>query len=240
MAYEEVDAPDRSSSRYFLENMCNAESGEFVFLSAFDSFSFVQRKNPIGVVQAFQTAFPQGAKVRLIMKTHNKDLVTDPVQMKMWSTLEGMINDDPRISVINETLSYGDLIKLKVGSDCYVSLHKSEGWGFGMIEAMSLGIPVIATGYSGNMEFCSEETCGLVDYDMKALDRDDYIFVVPGQQWAEPRIESAARQMALTFSDRALRENRAANAKAFVSQKFSPDAVSTRYLDRIREIISKS
>jgi glycosyltransferase involved in cell wall biosynthesis len=107
-----------------------------------------------------------------------------------------------------------------------------------MVEAMNLGIPVIATGYSGNMEFCNEETCWLVDYDLRPLDRDEYIFVSPGQKWAEPRLESAVRRMRDVFHDGDKRGARAAAAKRFVGERFSPAAISARYAARLAEIFS--
>src|SRR5690606_17608964 len=126
------------------------------------SFSFVQRKNPIGVLEAFRKAFPGDEPVRLIVKTQNRDNVFDPVQERIWNRVEAICARDPRIVVMNETLTYEALVKLKAGSDCYISLHRSEGWGFGMIEAMNLGVPVVCTAYSGNMDFCSDETAWLV------------------------------------------------------------------------------
>jgi glycosyltransferase involved in cell wall biosynthesis len=237
MSYEEIDVPNRADCKSFLRSRLGIDKDEFVFLAAFDSFSFIQRKNPQGLVRAFRHAFPNGEPVRLLMKTHNKDFVTDPAQMKIWQALNEAISEDSRIVLVNETLSYTDLIKMKVGSDCYISLHKSEGWGFGMVEAMNLGVPVVATAYSGNMEFCTADTCWLVEYDLRSLDRDEYIFVVPGQRWAEPRHESAVRQMRDVFSDSGKRDARTAFAKAFVGEYFSPAAISKRYGKRIAEIL---
>ena len=86
-------------------------------------------------------AFSHGEHVRLLLKTHNRDFVEDPNQIRFWQALNDEIASDPRIVILNETLKYNDLIRLKSGCDAYVSLHKSEGWGFGMAEAMNLGLP---------------------------------------------------------------------------------------------------
>ena len=240
MAYEVTKPVAFEDARYFLETRMGVSRDEFVFMAAFDSFSFIQRKNPHGIVRSFKAAFCNGEKVRLLLKTHNKDLVGDPIQQRIWQSLENEIGEDERIVLVNETLSYDELIQLKCSCDCYVSLHKSEGWGFGMVEAMNLGIPVIATGYSGNMEFCNDKTCWLVDYELKALDRDDYIFVVPGQRWAEPSIASAAAQMRAVFSDPAARASRVAAARAYVGGQFSPDAIAKRYSARLQQIVEES
>ncbi len=203
----------------------------------FDSFSFIQRKNPIGALKAFTTAFAGVKDVRLVVKTQNRRKVTDPVQVAVWAEVDALIKDDARIVVLDETLSYDDLLKLKKGCDCYVSLHKSEGWGFGMIEAMNLGVPVICTAYSGNMDFCSEQTAFLVGYTETLLGPDDYIFVREGQKWAEPDIEDAARQMRSVHSDAALRHAKADAALRNVRANFSVEAIARRYETRLREIL---
>jgi glycosyltransferase involved in cell wall biosynthesis len=117
-----------------------------VFLVAFDSYSFVQRKNPVGVLEAFRKAFPNGENVRLIVKTQNRDNISGAVQARIWQNVEAICARDSRIVVMNETLSYDKLLELKAGVDCYISLHKSEGFGFGMLEAMNLKVPVVCTG----------------------------------------------------------------------------------------------
>ena len=142
--------------------------------------------------------------------------------------------------MLNETLDYADLLALKAGCDCYISLHKSEGWGFGMIEAMHLGVPVVATGYSGNMDFCSPDTAFLVDYQEVELEQDDYIFVLPGQKWAEPDVASAAQQMRLAWGDDALRAQKAQAAFEFVQSNFSDKAIARRYSERLDDILGRA
>ncbi|MEO5615005.1 MAG: hypothetical protein ABIR04_08815, partial [Cypionkella sp.] len=115
--------------------------------------------------------------------------------------------------------------------------HKSEGWGFGMIEAMNLGVPVICTGYSGNMDFCSDDTAWLVSYDEVELQTDDYIFVRKGQKWAKPDVADAAIQMHRVYSDPVTRQAKAAAALANVRQNFSAQAIARRYETRLRDIL---
>ena len=233
MCFEDLPEVTRDQGRFLLSKRFRFTEDQFVFLVAFDSYSFVQRKNPIGVLKAFQAAFPDTANVRLVIKTQNRDNISDAVQARIWQICEGLIANDPRIVVLNETLSYSDLIALKKGADCYVSLHKSEGWGFGMIEAMNLGVPVIATAYSGNMEFCTPDTAFLVDYEETLLGPDDYIFVRQGQKWAEPSIDSAAAQMRLVYSDPEARTAKTETAMRYVRENFSDTAIATRYRARL-------
>ncbi|MCR8550880.1 glycosyltransferase [Salipiger sp. P9] len=238
MCYEEIDDISREEARAYVKRRFRFDDSHFVCLVAFDSFSFVQRKNPVSVLRAFQKAFEGVPNARLVVKTQNRDSVFDPVQVQLWDRVDSIIVNDPRIVVMNETLSYRNLLKLKAGSDCYVSLHKSEGWGFGMIEAMALKVPVICTAYSGNMDFCSDETAWLVDYEEVPLKHGDYIFVRPESKWAEPSVEDAARQMRAAYDDPAARLAKADAAYAFIRENFSAQAIAKRYGGRLREILA--
>ena len=209
----------------------------FVFLTTFDSFSFVERKNPLGVLNAFKSAFPLGTeKVQLVLKTQNRSRVFDPYQMELWKRICNAIKSDRRIVLINETYKYSDLIALKSACDCYVSLHRSEGWGFGMIEAMQLGRPVIATAYSGNMEFCNAATAYLVDYDLISVREDQYIFVEAGSHWADPDIEQAATYMRAAVADPIAARAKGVAAAEDVQTRFSLDAIGRRYAARLRHL----
>lgn len=237
MCFEDLPEIARNTARSFVQDRFGFDDAKFVFLVAFDSFSFVQRKNPVGTLQAFKAAFDGVPDVRLVIKTQNRRKVADPVQEKIWQQVDMLIRGDARIVVQDETLSYDDLLKLKKGCDAYVSLHKSEGWGFGMIEAMNLGVPVICTGYSGSMDFCSQDTAWLVGYDEVELQPDDYIFVRKGQKWAEPDVADAATQMRRVYGDPAARQAKAAAALANVRQNFSAKAIAVRYEARLRDIL---
>lgn len=239
MCYEDLPDLDRDDSRAFVCDRFGFKGDEFVFLVAFDSFSFIQRKNPIGTLKAFAKAFDGVDDVRLVIKTQNRTKVTDPVQQKIWEEVDALLVGDDRIFILDETLVYDDLLRLKKGSDCYISLHKSEGWGFGMIEAMNLKVPVVATGYSGNMDFCSAERVWLVDFEEVPLEQDDYIFVREGQKWAEPDIDDAARQLHAVYSDDATRKAKATAAHAFVQSEFSVSAIARRYGARLQTIFKE-
>ncbi|WP_371037318.1 glycosyltransferase family 4 protein [Rhodosalinus sp. FB01] len=238
MCYEELGEIDRAAARRFIDRRFRFRGDEFVVLVTFDSFSFVQRKNPVGVLEAFRRAFPDDPDVRLIVKTQNRDFMAYfPNEARIWKRVDAILAEDPRILLMNETLPYDQLLELKAGSDAYVSLHRSEGWGFGMIEAMNLKVPVLCTGYSGNMEFCSEETAWLVDHEEVTLAPDDYIFVRPGQKWAEPDIADAAAKLRALRDDPAAREQKAEAAFRNVRETFSAEAVAQRYGARLREIL---
>jgi glycosyltransferase involved in cell wall biosynthesis len=239
MSYETLPEIDREQARACLERAAGVPSGAFVFLVTFDSFSFMMRKNPLGVIAAFQRAFADTPGVRLVLKTQNRTRVADPAQAGLWQAVDRAVGHDSRIVLIDETLPYADLLRLKKGADAYLSLHRSEGWGFGLIEAMNLGVPVLATAYSGNMEFCTPDTCWLVDYRLIDVGPRDYIFVRPGQHWAEPDVADAARQMRALHDDPAERAARAAAARDLVRTRFSETAIAARYDKRMREILAR-
>ncbi len=212
----------------------------FMFLTTFDSFSFVERKNPIAVLEAFRRAFPLGTEpVRLVVKTQNRYRVHDPYQLKVWRRIDVMAVADPRIVVVNETMQYRDLLALKRSSDCYVSLHRSEGWGFGMIEAMQLAVPVIATGYSGNMDFCTAETVDLVDYKLISVRPEEYIFCERNSHWADPDIDHAAAHMRAMVADPSVAKAKGIAAAAFIASNFSVDSIARRFADRLDKVRAK-
>ena len=209
-----------------------------IFLATFDSFSFVERKNPHGVIDAFRAAFPLEADepVQLVLKTHNRTRVGDPHHLRVWQAIDDAVARDPRIHVVDQTLSYTDLLRFKKVCDAYVSLHRSEGWGFGLMEAMQLGVPVIATGYSGNMDFCSPETAFLVDYDLVPTRSTEYAFVERGSRWAAPSTSSAAAAMRAVFDNPHHGRTRAEAARRRITDSFSLPASSRRYDARLIEI----
>ncbi len=238
MAFDPVAEPSREEARAYVEQRLPVGPETFVYVAAFDSFSFLERKNPHGVVEAFRAAFAPEDDVLLVLKTHNRDFVLDAHQTMRWNRIVEIASTDPRIVIMNETLKFEDLIKLKKGCDCYVSLHRSEGWGFGMIEAMSIGVPVVTTGYSGNLDFTRPDNAWLVDYDLVEPRDNEYLFVSRGQVWGAPKLESAVEQLRAVRSRKEEREAKVEAARAFVHENFSLDAQAKKYRARLDEIFA--
>ena len=116
--------------------------------------------------------------------------------------------------------------------DCYISLHRSEGFGFGMAEAMACGKSVIATGWSGNLDFTRPDNSLLVDYELVALDRD----LGPyrrGQVWAEPDLDMAANAMRQISASRDLRQQLGARGKEMVTRELSPAVLAPMLRSRL-------
>lgn len=236
MAVEPINVPSREEARAYLRERLPVGPETFVVLAAFDSFSFLERKNPHGMVEAFRAAFAPEDDVLLVLKTHNRDFVLDPHQAMRWDHVVEIASHDPRISVLNETLAYDDLIRLKRGADCFLSLHRSEGWGFGLIEAMVVGTPVVATGYSGNMDFTTPDTAWLVDYDLVQPAPNEYLFVDQHPVWAAPKLAHAVEQLRAVRADHAERARRVKSAQQFVEANFSLKAQAAKYKARLGEI----
>ena len=188
----------------------------FLFLFTFDYNSFVARKNPEAAIRAFRAAFPKGrGDVGLVVKSVNGVHRPDRV-----AAIAALIGDDPRVhhldTFLDRDASYG-LISV---CDAYVSLHRAEGLGLGLAEAMALRKPTIATGYSGNLEFMDVSNSLLVGHRLVKIAPGEYTVDDPRFFWAEPDVDDAAQQMRRLADDAALRERLAAAGRAEIEARF--------------------
>ncbi len=199
----------------------------FLFLFIFDFFSIIERKNPIGLVRAFCQAFKPGEGPVLILKTINGHRRLNDLER-----LKHAIGDRTDIRVIDEYYSASEKNALLGLADCYVSLHRSEGLGLTMAEAMGLGKPVIATGYSGNLDFMSPENSFLVDYTTVRVPpgSDPY---TPGSPWADPSVNSAAEWMRRVVEDPAESARRARLGRQTITSHHGVDACAPVLLKRL-------
>ncbi len=195
--------PDRS--RWGLPDEATA------FIFAFDVASDLARKNPMAVVEAFLLAFPGRPDVRLVVKAHGADPTSVRTALEI-ATPE--LVTDPRILLVVESLSFPDLMSLYASCDVYVSLHRSEGLGLGLMEAMSLGLPVIATGYSGPLDFLTPANSISVAFRQITVHSDNPAYAPMNgvTTWADPDLDDAAAAMRHLSDAPALR--RAMGARA--------------------------
>ena len=179
----------------------------FVFLVSFDFFSSVDRKNPFGAIDAFVDAFgsDQSADVRLVVKTINGWLRPDEVSRLMGHVV------DTRIVVIDEHVPAERLDALIAAADCFVSLHRGEGLGLHLAAAMWLGTPVIASRYSGNLDFMDDRSAALVDVELVPVDDASGAYGTDGV-WASPSRRQAADWMLRLVDDETLAHQLAAAA----------------------------
>lgn len=178
-----------------------------IFLSAFDVTSDIERKNPWAAIEAFEQAFGPGDGARLVIKLNAAD--AGPGHGPLLKRLGELVSRRSDILIIDERLPYRDLLTLYASCDALVSLHRAEGLGLVLMEAMTLGKPVICTGWSGNMDFTTEANSCLVPWEMVPVTATHDAYRAEGFErephWAEPDVDAAASLMRRLAEDRQLR-----------------------------------
>ncbi len=168
-----------------------------LFCFAFDLNSAIHRKNPQAVVKAFQQAFPMELfskrQVGLVVKVQVPKRVN-----KAWDALKSWASEDPRICIVEGTLSRTEVLSLYAACDCFVSLHRAEGFGRGLAEALQLGLQLIVTDHSGNIDFCRRQEFSqqvhLIPWRWIQVLPGQYPYA-EGQRWANPSVSAAAKAM---------------------------------------------
>jgi glycosyltransferase involved in cell wall biosynthesis len=206
----------------------------FLFLFVFDYLSTVQRKNPVGLIEAFKLAFAPGEGPQLLIKTINAPLRPLAEEEVLWAA-----HGRSDIHVIDRSLSGEELSGLMAACDCYVSLHRAEGFGLTMAEAMALGKPVIGTGYSGNVDFMNSENSYLIDFTIGRVGAECEIYPPEGE-WAEPSIEHAAELMRGVYDEPQEARRLGARAAQDIAVRLSPEATGAAMRERLKELSGKA
>jgi glycosyltransferase involved in cell wall biosynthesis len=211
----------------------------YVFLFFFDFTSFVSRKNPFAVLEAFEKLCTTYVDIdcRLVIKSNQPHYRKEDFRRFNAALKSNRFQD--RIIVIDRTLGDNEVKNLIRCSDCFVSLHRSEGFGRGLAEAMYLGKPVIATSYSGNLDFMTEEKSCLVEYELVPVGVGDYPYA-EGQVWAEPDIDQAVGYMSKLLQDHEYGRAIGENASRDIRVNNSYRAAGLRYMRRITEVMKES
>lgn len=228
-----VTVPNLDSSLYTKKHYGLPED-KFTFFFTFDAASYLDRKNPIAVVKAFKQAFPsKKEKVHLLLKTMNTDAAGP-----LWSALLKEVGNDPRITVMEKRLDRDEVLGLNLACDAFVSLHRSEGFGRCVAEAMAYGKPVITTNYSGTRDFAKEDTACVVDYKLVPVPDDAYPFW-RDQVWAEPSINHATTLMRKLVNDKKFRDSMALAGQKYVLENFNESAIGSKYATQLDSIRAK-
>ena len=216
----------------------------FRVLVSFDVNSWLSRKNPLNAIRAFQAAFPKTDDAELIVKinplprsfrAHLRSFLP-PVReahgllradSAFKSELKRLAARDKRLTIINRSLTQSEMDALFSTVGTYLSLHRAEGFGLGLAEAMARRIPVVGTDYGGTTDFLNESTGFPISYELKALNSGDY-FQAEGKVWAEPSIEDAAAALRAIYDDFDGAVARAKTGRRLIKTEFSYRAVADR------------
>jgi len=193
------------------------DPSDFLFLTIFDALSVPERKNPLGTVRAFVRAFPAQTAAHLLVQASH--IGAAPGLREALQEASG----GARVSIRTATLSRTDLDHLLAACDGYVSLHRAEGFGFPIAEAMAAGKPVVATDYSGNTDYFDESTGFPVRWQYRELTRGirDYD---AGTRWAEPDEGHAVELLRRVFSEGEEARRRGEEARRRIAERYGPAA----------------
>ncbi|HBI46256.1 MAG TPA: hypothetical protein DDY78_25890 [Planctomycetales bacterium] len=205
------------------------DPSKFLFLFLFDMNSVMERKNPLATVAAFRQAFGGSRDVQLAIKVSRGQ--ADP---ESFARLQQAC-DEAGCVLIDRVLSREESYGLLNLCDAYVSLHRSEGFGLTMAEAMFFGKPVIATGYSGNLDFMSADNSILIPYEMTPL-QQDYAVYRQGSLWADPSVPAAAKAMRRLVEQPLVAQSLGERARRDVAETLSLEAYGRRMRKRLSEL----
>lgn len=213
-----IRVPDHATA-FTRRNLGLPEAG-FMFLTNFDYFSAHRRKNPIGAIEAYRAAFgPDDGAVLVVKSINGSQRIHDAERVR------DAAGSRPDIFLVDGYVTSAEMAAMIELADCYVSLHRAEGYGINLSDAMARGTPTIATGYSGNMEFMTPTTSLLVPYELIPVGADAEPYD-PTALWAEPDAEKAAHSMRALFEDEQLGQGIASAAKEHVIAHHSIEAAA--------------
>jgi glycosyltransferase involved in cell wall biosynthesis len=204
--------------------------GRYMFLFVFDLMSIMKRKNPLGLISAYSKAFSETDGAQLVIKTMNGDKRSDDLALLLNAAAS---RSD--ITIINEVFTSTETSTLISLADCYVSLHRSEGLGLTLSEAMSLGKPVIATNYSGNTDFMADSNSFLIPWSRVSVGEGAGGYD-PTATWAEPNEDAAVEAMRFVFKNQQEARIRGARAREDVLGGHSQVTAGAIMKSRLEEI----
>jgi glycosyltransferase involved in cell wall biosynthesis len=221
----------RPGSRERGRALIGAKPDCLVVLHAFDTRSYLKRKNPVGALRAFKRAFPQPdpAQALLVLKSHGP--LDSPAAQALFA--EAAERED--VVVLHEAMSPEGVADLQEAADIFLSLHRAEGFGLNIAEMMGRGKLAIATGWSGNADFMTKDNAVPVPYQLQPLAPGDYPFS-DGQHWAEPDLDAAAAALRQAAEEPAWREELGMAAASLIGSEFSLDTIGKlcrRHLENI-------
>ncbi|HEX4807260.1 MAG TPA: methyltransferase domain-containing protein, partial [Conexibacter sp.] len=205
----------------------------FTFLYSWDYCSVFARKNPLAAVEAYRAAFTPDDGTALVLKCINPGF--DPAgHRRLVAAIEGR----PDVVLIDDYVDPREKDRMMRSCDCYVSLHRSEGLGLTVAEALFHGRPVIATGYSGTADFMTEDNSWRVPYDLVPIGPGADPYPSDGT-WAEPDVAEAARLMRHVFDHPDEAAARARQGARDMRTRFSAEASGAVMRARLERIVAQ-
>jgi glycosyltransferase involved in cell wall biosynthesis len=201
-----------------------------VFLYIFDASSYLERKNPRALIEAFIAEFGDDGAAALVIKLSYGDSGSTEL-----GAIRAACRARANIRLMEGVMPEGDILRLIDAADCYVSPHRSEGFGLTIAEAMLRAKPVIATGYAGPADYLSEATGFPISFTLSEIQQDIGPYA-KGHVWAEPRHDHLRQLMRRVTLNRAEAEARALAGQACIRQRFSAAAVGLAMQSRLDEI----
>jgi glycosyltransferase involved in cell wall biosynthesis len=206
------------------------DDSPFRFLFVFDFLSVFERKNALGLIEAFGEAFEPGEGPTLLIKTINGSRALVDLER-----LRAVAAERPDIRVVDSYLPIEQREALIATADCYVSMHRAEGFGFTMAEAMAAGVPTIGTGYSGNMAFMNDENSYLVPYTLEPIPPGCGPYR-EGAVWAEPDVSAAAALMRHVYEHPEEARARARIAARDIAERHSAERMGKFIAERLAAV----
>lgn len=206
----------------------------FNFLFIFDYNSSIQRKNVLNLIKVFRETFDgKNNNAFLTIKTSKSDKF--PLEKQQ---IKEAIGDSVKIKIVEKIFDKNALNYVISNCDSYISLHRSEGFGLTMAEAMYFGKPVIATGYSGNLEFMNDDNSFLVSAERVSYGSDDLNYD-SDTIWSEPSLEKASEYLQKIYQGGDVIKEKSDHARTTITQDFSLERVGKLIRERSEELISE-
>lgn len=217
-----------ATNRHKMEITRSVAEPVFTVLTICDAASSFARKNPIAAIKAFQLAFGRDPNVRLIIKISNTQAYPSGLTM-----IKKQVGNHQNIEILEGTMPEREIQALYRNSDVLLSLHRSEGFGLALGEAMLNGLPVIATNWSGNVDFINEKSGWPVSYTLIPAQDPQSTYDHPNLDWAEPDLDSAVEGLRSVYRDAQLASNLGKNGSSFAHDEWS----AFQYAKRVRGIL---
>ena len=220
------------TSEHYQRDHFGLPNDVFLFMVSYDGYSSSERKNPLGSVRAYCQAFSkEETGVGLVLKaTHARE-----EDLQQFHTL---LDGYPNVVVLKDSYSKVEFNSLIACVDVYVSLHRAEGFGLVMAEAMELGTAVIATDWSANTEFMNEDVACMVPAKVITLEQDSPPYK-KGTHWAEPDEPTAAQWMKQLYNNPDFYQEKVQKAKSYIQEKLSQTGAAERMRQRIEELFKE-